>query len=192
MMGVTGDWGVRERERWSINTLPSSESIKASRSLTSTPSLMSVCLNMKGQGSLLWLVGRPILASCIFLSHSLCRHSKLPANLPSTYMPFRIKVVYFWYFRTHLASTCTKQIEINHRYRHSSKPWGLDAQMLHVVPGEGASWCHSHCMGWICLQCLLQDKCWRLFSVFTFSPQKWKSSLGFFQLTEVDANIGLL
>lgn len=66
MVGVTGDWGVGERGRGDLLT-SLSESIRASSSLMSTPSLMFVCLNVEGQDSLLWLVGRLETEQSVYL-----------------------------------------------------------------------------------------------------------------------------
>lgn len=90
----------------------------------STPSLMSVCLNVEGQGSLLWLVGRLETGQSVYLTaypHAFFYHTDFVGTqnflqtCPTPTCPFKIQVIYFWYFRTHLASTCTKWIEINHR-----------------------------------------------------------------------------
>lgn len=51
-MGGTGVWSIGERGRGSpVNISSLSKAISASRSLTSTPSSMSACLDVKCRGS---------------------------------------------------------------------------------------------------------------------------------------------
>lgn len=133
------------------------------------------------------------LASWIFLSYSFVDTQNFLQTCPTPTYPFNIKVIYFWYFRTHLASTCKKQIEINHRCSQTEfkamVAWCSDAAC--GARGRGLLVPHSLCEVNMPTMSDAKQMLNIIFSFHLFS-QKWKSSLGFFQLTKIDINIGLL
>lgn len=69
---------------------------------------------------------------------------------------------------TQVANECTRR-ESTDAPRHSSKLWRLDAGMLNVVLGEGVWGPTLAARGARCLcDVWLPNKCWTLFSLFTF------------------------
>lgn len=91
----------------------------------------------------------------------------------------------FWYLRDTSCEWMHKIIEIQHRSQTQFRARQLDAELLSLIPRQGAWWRHSHCWGCVLpWNSSVQHKWWTLFLLFAFFHES-KSSLDLFWLAKI-------